>query len=235
MNNILFLVCTITSISLLIWLGGRGAILSYLIGLIVSLAIMYKHHQLKIKRLLRLVFLIIVSVIVSTPLNIYSWNGLNRLLETRKYYSQDINAISTNRIELWRLSWEFIKEKPFFGYGAESFLLNSETIFRHPHNFIVQWLFDFGAIGTLLFLSFIIFTIITGYSNVKSKLRIKNLISIVIFVGILSNGLISGTLYYSPSFFILCIVSAFILSTPYRFVTRNRYFTVNKDNKDKDD
>lgn len=212
LNNILFILSTITSISLLIWLGGRGAILSYLLGLMLAFVIIYKHHKLELKRLVNLSLFIIFSIIISTPFNIYSWNGLNRLLDTKQYYSQDINTISTDRIELWSLSWDFIKEKPLFGYGAESFILNSETIFRHPHNFIVQWLFDFGVIGTLLFLLFISYILLIGCKNTERELNIINLLSIVIFTGILSNAIISGTLYYSPPFLILCIASGFILS-----------------------
>ncbi|MEI8598488.1 O-antigen ligase family protein [Vibrio sp. M60_M31a] len=192
--------------------GGRGAILSYLLGLMLAFVIIYKHHKLELKRLVNLSLFIIFSIIISTPFNIYSWNGLNRLLDTKQYYSQDINTISTNRIELWSLSWDFIKEKPLFGYGAESFILNSETIFRHPHNFIVQWLFDFGVIGTLLFLLFISYILLIGCENTERELNIINLLSIVIFTGILSNAIISGTLYYSPPFLILCIASGFILS-----------------------
>lgn len=212
LNNLLFTFSTITSISLLIWLGGRGAILSYTIGLMLTLYIIYKHNKLKIKNLVNLSLLTLVSVILSTPFNIYSWNGLNRLLDSSQYYGQDINSLSTNRIELWSLSWDFIKEKPLLGYGAESFLLNSDTIFRHPHNFIMQWLFDFGTIGAVLFLIFITLILISGYINTISKLSDNNLISIAICVGIISNALVSGTLYYSPPLFILCIVSGFILS-----------------------
>ncbi len=212
LNNILFILSTITSISLLIWLGGRGAILSYSLGLMLAFIIITKHHKLEIKRLVSLLLLIVFSIIISIPFNIYSWNGLNRLLDTKQYYSQDINTISSNRIEIWSLSWDFIKEKPFFGYGAESFLLNSDTIFRHPHNFIIQWLFDFGIIGVILFLVIITFILRTGYKKNISKLSDNNLISIAIILGIISNALISGTLYYSPPFLILCIVSAFIVS-----------------------
>ena len=212
LNNILFILSTITSISLLIWLGGRGAILSYSLGLMLAFIIITKHHKLEIKRLVSLLLLIVFSIIISIPFNIYSWNGLNRLLDTKQYYSQDINTISSNRIELWSLSWDFIKEKPFFGYGAESFLLNSDTIFRHPHNFIIQWLFDFGIIGVILFLVIITFILRTGYKKNISKLSDNNLISIAIILGIISNALISGTLYYSAPFLILCIVSAFIVS-----------------------
>ena len=212
LNNILFILSTITSISLLIWLGGRGAIYSYLIGASLAIVVIYKSNELKIKNILILTSLVITSVIISLPLNIYSWNGLNRLLDTKQYYGQDINTLSTDRIELWNISLDYIKEKPFFGYGAESFILNSETIFRHPHNFIVQWLFNFGLVGTLIFLTFMIYIIIIGFNNSKNKSYFINLFPLACLCGLLSNALVSGTLYYSPPFFILCIVTSIILS-----------------------
>ncbi|AEX22966.1 MULTISPECIES: O-antigen ligase family protein [unclassified Vibrio] len=211
-NNILFTLSTITSISLIIWLGGRGAILSYLIGISLVIIFIYKHNELKIKNSVTLICLIITSLILSLPFNVYSWNGLNRLLDAKEYYVKDLNALSTNRIELWETSWNFIKEKPFFGYGAESFILNSDTVYRHPHNFIVQWLFDYGIIGLILFLSFIIYINKTSYINIKNELSTNNLFSIAILVSIISNAFISGTLYYSPPFFILCVVASYSYS-----------------------
>lgn len=211
-NNILFTLSTITSISLIIWLGGRGAILSYLIGISLVIIFIYKHNELKIKNSVTLICLIITSLILSLPFNVYSWNGLNRLLDAKEYYVKDLNALSTNRIELWETSWNFIKEKPFFGYGAESFILNSDTVYRHPHNFIVQWLFDYGIIGLILFLSFIIYINKTSYINIKNDLSTNNLFSIAILVSIISNAFISGTLYYSPPFFILCVVASYSYS-----------------------
>jgi len=211
-NNILFTLSTITSISLIIWLGGRGAILSYLIGISLVIIFIYKHNELKIKNSVTLICLIITSLILSLPFNVYSWNGLNRLLDAKEYYVKDLNALSTNRIELWETSWNFIKEKPFFGYGAESFILNSDTVYRHPHNFIVQWLFDYGIIGLILFLSFIIYINKTSYVNIKNELSTNNLFSIAILVSIISNAFISGTLYYSPPFFIICVVASYSYS-----------------------
>ncbi|UYI46486.1 O-antigen ligase family protein [Vibrio natriegens] len=212
LNNILFSASTITSISLLIWLGGRGAILSYAIGVILTLAIIYKHNKIKIKNLVNLSLLTIVSVIISAPFNIYSWNGLNRLLDTKQYYGQDINTLSTNRIELWNISLDYIKENPFFGYGSESFILNTDTVYRHPHNFVVQWLFDYGVIGTALFLSILTSIITSGYIKSKNKLSFNNLISIAILLGIISNAMISGTMYYSPPLLIFCILASYSCS-----------------------
>ncbi|CAE6911583.1 O-Antigen ligase [Vibrio sp. B1FLJ16] len=211
-DNLLFMALSATSISLLIWLGGKGAILSYVLGLTVALITIYKKNRLKVKGSLKLVYLIVVSVIISLPLNIYSWNGLNRLTETENYYRENVNSLSSNRIILWNESWGYIKEKPILGYGSESFILNSESGYRHPHNVIVQWLLDFGFLGTLIFLVLITYVIVTGYKKQDSLLNTYRLIAMSCFLALISNALISGTLYYSPPFFIVCITISFIIT-----------------------
>ncbi|MGR5206459.1 O-antigen ligase family protein [Vibrio sp. PNB23_22_7] len=212
LNNPLFFFTSLVSISLLFWLGGRGAILSYSISLLLALFLIFKHHHPDIKCVTRLISLIIISLMVSSPLNIYSWNGLNRLSETQQYKTQDINTLSNNRIKVWHDTFELIKEKPLFGYGAEGFILYSETIFRHPHNFIFQWLLHFGLVGTLLFLLFIVFIFISGYNLATKEKKLENIFPIVALSGLLSNALVSGTLYYSPPVFIFCLLSSLIIS-----------------------
>ncbi len=86
-----------------------------------------------------------------------------------------------HRLANWSIAWNGIKEKPFLGWGQESYgnifikyyndvnLYDNNEWFDRSHNFILDWLVYFGWIGFLLLLS-IILTIIIFLSRKKTKL-----------------------------------------------------------------
>jgi len=74
----------------------------------------------------------------------------------------NIKKIDVNRYTLWTVSWEAIKEKPFFGYGLgqSDIILHSKYFnnnagvtvpleFNHSHNQIITFLLEIGLVGTL--------------------------------------------------------------------------------------
>lgn len=83
-------------------------------------------------------------------------------------FSDSSNAISSNRIVLWHNSLARVGESVhslLFGFGPDAFLrLNImkpvqgeggllPMVLPHPHNFIIQWLLDFGLLGTSVLLA----------------------------------------------------------------------------------
>jgi len=88
----------------------------------------------------------------------------------------------TGRTVLWGYIFDFISEKPFFGYGYQSFWLgydgiNSRTIyeifnyeFSHAHNGYLDILLQIGVIGFVLFL----FQLYSSFNRVIKNLRYQN-------------------------------------------------------------
>lgn len=52
-----------------------------------------------------------------------------------------------NRVELWMVSFNMWKDSPFFGQGGMSYILNRARPEGHPHNFIMQFIGEWGLLG----------------------------------------------------------------------------------------
>ena len=76
-----------------------------------------------------------------------------------------VRYLDVRRNQLWKISWEAFKERPWLGHGtgtSESVLNDMERIRRagfetsvdmnHPHNQFLTYLLENGLLGTLLFL-----------------------------------------------------------------------------------
>lgn len=83
-----------------------------------------------------------------------------------------IGDFDFRRNQMWQVSWEAIKEKPWLGHGtgtSENILNNLERIHRagfdsvlemnHPHNQFLTYLLENGLLGTLIFLGAFLFMV----------------------------------------------------------------------------
>lgn len=151
--------------------GTRGAVLGVGAGLI-SLFIYFAARK-ETPRLLRLASLGALAFIIvffgvfwTTRANDFWQNipGLDRLAKTAAF---DIGDPSTQfRLITWRLSWDAFKEKPFFGWGLENYIvayekyydpayaLYGEVWLDRAHNTIFDLLVMQGAFGTFVYLGF---------------------------------------------------------------------------------
>lgn len=158
----------VLSLAAVFMTGTRGAILGVAAGLI-SLFVFFAAKKESSRRL-RAVSLGVLALIVvfagifwTTRHNDFWQNvpGLARLAKTAAF---DINDPSTQfRLITWRLSWEAFKEKPFFGWGLENYIvayekhydpayaLYGETWLDRAHNTFFDLLVMQGAFGTLAY------------------------------------------------------------------------------------
>ncbi len=60
----------------------------------------------------------------------------------------DVNTYSSNRIGIWIDTLEWIQQSPLFGHGDGQFVYPVGG-FRHPHNTILQFLYEWGFAGLL--------------------------------------------------------------------------------------
>ena len=87
-----------------------------------------------------------------------------------------------DRIQLWKYGYIIFLENPYFGKGPGGFaimayndfyaqksygnlLINDNFTHNHPHNFIIQFMVEWGIIGTSLI--FIVITYNTWYKKLK--------------------------------------------------------------------
>ncbi len=209
-KSLLFILTLIVNFSFLIWLGGRGACLAYLLSLLVYFYLM--RGRVGSKRFFNLMLLLFLSALISVPFNVYPWNGMNRFLNVVNYSEQSLNQISSSRIALWQESLSLIIQNPIFGSGPEAHLFNSKIGFMQPHNFVLQFLLEFGVIGGSFLCFSMIFIIYAAWINLKLENKLTNSYSFCIVLGIMIHSLYDGSLYHASSVFIFCFVSAYILA-----------------------
>ncbi|WP_068986200.1 O-antigen ligase family protein [Lysinibacillus xylanilyticus] len=91
----------------------------------------------------------------------------------------------TGRVYIWGKGFELVKDRPFFGYGLDTFMYNfphynidarasifdENTIIDKPHSMYVGWLYGTGIIG---FLCGIIILIISLCSPLKIAIKSNN-------------------------------------------------------------
>jgi exopolysaccharide production protein ExoQ len=84
----------------------------------------------------------------------------------------------TGRVQLWKLSLQYISESPFLGYGFDVFwksVIDSNTLSKfdvfweapHSHNGFLDLLLDLGLLGLFLYLLLLINTIRICITNIK--------------------------------------------------------------------
>ena len=83
------------------------------------------------------------------------FDALWEVIRERFSYSASISQLTTGRTEIWKAYWEeFSQNVPLalFGNGYTSVTLDG----RASHNTIIQCIYQFGLIGTMLYISWLI-------------------------------------------------------------------------------
>ena len=108
----------------------------------------------------------------------------------------------------------------------ENLIINDNFTHNHPHNFIIQFMVEWGIIGTSLIF---ILLISLGIKSLKYFFKFKKynlLISGLSIIGLASHGLVDGALYHATFTFyfvlflsILCSeISKKVISNPKKII-----------------
>jgi len=203
----------------LFWLGGRGTVVSLLATFIfLFIVLIYKKVNYR-KFILLILASSIIGLFLSDLLSFYPWNGLLGSLQ-RSLEAESINQLSTNRIALWESTISSLKGNLLFGLGPQSYYLMPNRIFGvHPHNVILQFLIEWGVVGTLLFLSLLLKVFYTGIKlhiiNKAPEVNNYALAAGAVIFTLTVNALIDGT-YYHPQPCVYLAISFAIWITPSR-------------------
>ena len=210
--TLLIILATVITCTFVIWLGGRGAILSVISSFILIFVVLLFQNS-NTKYFLTTVSLIfLLSIVIAELLSVYQWNGLFNPLH-RSLTSDSINSLSSGRVKIWATCWESIKNNPFWGLGSQGYYYMPNRIFGvQPHNAFIQFLVEWGIIGTSLF----IFLIFSGFlAGVRFHLRNRNeiisqqaLIALAIITTLTIHSIVDGTYYHPQPTFYLVIAFA---------------------------
>lgn len=135
----------------LFWLGGRAAVLGVLVAAVAA-AFAYRRSIS-----IRIVLISIALLGASAAVAVYA-----RLVDltyaahafSKTFQAGSLNALSTGRLDVWSLSLAKLQDNWLLGTGPQSYYFYSgrpiEVI--HAHNFLLQFLAEWGAAGTLIML-----------------------------------------------------------------------------------
>ena len=156
----------------------RNALIALIIGVFI-IAILYDKRFFILSLIFPIIFFIIPAI------------------RARVFQIFDMSQ-NSSRFNIWDVTISMIKDNPIGGIGYENFsiqypyyisnnpnlIVNDGYLPVHPHNVFLKMQAELGIVGTVIFISFIIITIITLYKLIKST---NNNIHRSVMIGILAS------------------------------------------------
>ena len=177
--------------------GGRAGIFAGLGS--VALAVMLSPTGLKTRNSLSF----LACVVVSMPLSLIyvppddSW-GFMRTLNTL-FGEGEQGVTSPGRTVIWGVAYERFLDNPLIGNGEGQFRFFDQigpTRFNHPHNVLLQSLFQWGALGTAC-AAFLFARPLLGVRAALCNDPVIAITSISGAAGLSAMSMLDGSLYYA--------------------------------------
>jgi len=205
----------------LLWAGGRTATASVILTAVFIWLVLLRSNERAGRFLIVSVITFLVGLFVSEWLSVFPWNGMVDGI-TRTANAENINRISSGRIAIWTYSLEAIKNNLWFGLGANGYFSIPDRLplTAQPHSMLVQFLVEWGIVGTSLFLTILLLTVKRGYSlmkpaaNASGSTQLAPLMACSLILALSLHGLTDGSYFYAQPSFLLSIMFAIIWSTP---------------------
>ena len=206
-QNIIILIIFIT---LALLLMGRGTIVSILATYFFMSALLFINKKKFINEFTIFILAIVISVILSQMI----LHSISTSTDSFIFREKKDLLNTLDRINLWKYGYVIFLENPYFGKGPGGFaiaayndfhanksygdlVIDKSFVHNHPHNFIIQFIVEWGTIGTLLIL---ILFIKLGIRSIKYFFELKKyqlLISGLSVIGLFAHGLVDGALYHA--------------------------------------
>lgn len=144
--------------ALVYWSGSRGALIASWAALLFSM-IWFKRL-----RTIRTVAIIIAcsgaGLLLSRLHRVPDKHfGLERIKQVSD--SVTLDDLTSGRMTVWRAAWDAILDRPLFGHGQGQFGLVVTEVrhleINHPHNSVLQVVFDWGLLGAACFAAMLLF------------------------------------------------------------------------------
>jgi len=211
---ILFLLLLVSA-TLLFWTGGRAAVGSIILVFAFMVFYLAFTGNLGRSRLSITFLLLISSFILAEQLKVFDWNGIMGQL-SRTVNSENVNSVTTGRLGVWQASIESLKGNWLFGLGPQGYLYMPNRIWgAQPHNMFIQFLVEWGVVGTILFLLLLSIAGLKLLHFIKTASKLPSVLffsGVAVFVGLSIHGLTDGTYYHSQPSYYIALALALCLS-----------------------
>jgi len=205
------------SLAFIIWSGGRAPLLA--IMTVSILLVTYSRKKLQSSILVFLIVLISYSASLNYPVKDHRL----AMVVARQKIPDDISLLdkmdlsSSMRITLWKDALSATTTHPVVGLGPDGYLFMPQRYIAavQPHNFIVQFITDWGLLGGLALLYFITSVLSRNlYHFHQSHTSRRNpyiTSAVAATISLLIVGLLSGPLYHAWSLLIFSVTLAVLL------------------------
>ena len=202
--------CATICMAFVFWTGSRGAIL--------ALACTTTAAIILFPRTLETLKFWAMTAALAIPASLLSliWipdhpaYGLPRMIFSSSQWTGGTKAFTSDRSALWADAFRLFRERPFTGHGLGQFKTISPAamdFYPQPHNFVLQFLFDWGALGALLG-GFIILTVLRRACLAARRDVDTARIAVLGILVLLFYGLVDGTLFHIYPVFALTVLMA---------------------------
>lgn len=198
----------------IVLLGARGAFVAW----IVFVAFVLVFHD----RRARLLLFCTVALVVAASAT-YALTETGLLKVTSLFHRVEMGVDSAFRIAdraaIWADAVRAIAERPWLGFGPEGFLgsncCNSSMV--QPHNFVLQFLLEFGLIGSVLIAAtaWAMIRVCGGFMVVRKNLSSDpGLLAVcAVLVGFMVYAMIDGLLYHAIPLIHFALFAALFFAT----------------------
>lgn len=206
------LLCWIVALAFIAWTGSRAALYGLMAGVVAAfvfthrVAIKSKWAQLGISATGG----VAISLALPTPDPSF---GLIRMFQA----STSKPDTSSGRIEIWQQTWQHALQQPLAGHQAGTFGSRMHKLYGHdldnPHNFVLQYLYDWGFVGG----SAALFLIGCLAVSIFRRRAYAAILVFPAFAGmalLISIGLLEGMLYHPLKMVLIMAMIAPLLSQP---------------------
>jgi O-antigen ligase len=150
--------------------------------------------------------LVLATLIPSHGSYLGVWNAVQRTSAA----TGSLSEMSSTRSDFWLASWRHFLTAPGFGLGPDAYrYLTPSMDGLQPHNFLLQWLLDFGVFGAVPLLAVALLALRRGWAA-SAGAEIKPWAAI--FTASLLAGSLDGNLYHFLGLFPAMLAAGFCLS-----------------------
>ncbi len=188
----------------LIWMGGRGSLLSVLVASGLLSMTLRTMGQPSHRLWLALGLSMVLGTVMAQWLVVFPWNGLFDLVErTASAVAEGADEVASGRIALWLSAWTSVKGHLWFGLGPQAYVFMPNHIFGiQPHSMVMQFLVEWGLLGGLLFSALLAYGFYRGFMlhivrAGRDQVDLAALAAGTVIVALTFHGLFDGT-YYHP-------------------------------------
>ena len=188
-----YAVAFIIALSFVVWTGSRATLLGFALGVAAGLV------TVKNFTAIRNIVITAIAALVATGASLFipipdPAFGLFRLVAANG--EQDA---SSGRWEMWAQAWHHVLQSPLIGHGSGRYRMDMNsfygTYWNHPHNFILQYFYDWGFLGGSIALLLLALMGIKIFLS-RDAAPIVRFTAITAYVAICSMAMIDGPLFH---------------------------------------